>query len=60
MKDTTNIRADVTLNYQKLEEVTSVKFVGATLSNDGTSTSEVRVRLSMDTAAMVRLSRLWT
>ncbi|KAH3700471.1 hypothetical protein DPMN_075450 [Dreissena polymorpha] len=32
----------------------------ATLSKDGKSTAEVQVRITMATAAMARLSRLWT
>ncbi|KAH3700460.1 hypothetical protein DPMN_075436 [Dreissena polymorpha] len=30
------------------------------MSKDGTSTAEVRIRMTMATAAMARLNRLWT
>ncbi|XP_052232178.1 uncharacterized protein LOC127845354 [Dreissena polymorpha] len=57
---TTNTSADITMNGKKLEEVTSFKYMGATISKDGTSTAEVRIRIAMATEAIARLSRLWT
>ena len=47
------------MNGEKQEEVTSFKHYEATLSNDGTSTAEVRIGIAMATAAMARRSRLW-
>ncbi|KAH3814226.1 hypothetical protein DPMN_142720 [Dreissena polymorpha] len=52
-----NISADITINSEKLEELTSFKFFGATLPKDCTSTAEVRIRIAMATAAMARLSK---
>ena len=46
------------MNGQKLEEVTSLKYLGATLCKDGTC-SEVRIRLASAMAAMDRLNRTW-
>ncbi|KAH3710303.1 hypothetical protein DPMN_069778 [Dreissena polymorpha] len=43
-----------------LEEVNTFKYFGATLSNDGTSYAEVRIRIAMATASLARLSRLLT
>ena len=56
MTNTNSIRADVSLNSQKLEEVTSFKYLGATLCKDGTCSAEVSIRIA---SAMARLSRLW-
>ena len=36
-----NTSANITMNSKKLVEVTSFKYLGATLSKDGTSTTEV-------------------
>ncbi|KAH3707080.1 hypothetical protein DPMN_066476 [Dreissena polymorpha] len=47
---TTNISADITMNSKELEEVTSYKYLGATLSKYGISTAEVRIRIVMATA----------
>jgi len=58
VKRTTNTSADTTMNGEKLEEVTRVKYLGATMSKDGTSTAEVRIRIAMATVAIARLSKL--
>ena len=49
----------ITLNGQMLEEVDSFKYLGATLTKDGSSVKEVKARLSLATAAMTRLSTIW-
>ena len=54
-----NISADMTMNGQKLEEVTSFKYLGATLCEDGTWSAEVRIRIAPAMAAMARLNRIW-
>ena len=51
--------ADIIMNGQKLEEVNNFKYLGATLSKDGSCTAEVRIRIATAMAAMSRLSRLW-
>ncbi|KAH3870104.1 hypothetical protein DPMN_033285 [Dreissena polymorpha] len=38
----TNTSTDITMNDEKLEEVTSFKCLEVTLSKDGTCTAEVR------------------
>ena len=52
-------KADITMNGEKLEEVTNFKYLGATLSKDGTSTAEVHIRIATATSAMARLNRIW-
>ncbi|KAH3785439.1 hypothetical protein DPMN_163529 [Dreissena polymorpha] len=39
MNSTTNSRADITTNGEKLKEVTCFKYFGATLSKNGTGTA---------------------
>ena len=59
VNSTTNISANITMNGDPLEEVTSFKYLGATLSKDGTCTAEIRIRINSATAAMARLNRVW-
>ena len=50
-----SISADISMNGQKLEEVTSFKYLGATLCKDGTCSAEVLIRIAI---AMARLKRI--
>ena len=43
---TNNISADISMNGQELEEVTSFKYLGAALCKDGTCSAEIRVRIA--------------
>ena len=57
MSDSTNnISAYISMNSQKLEEVTSFKYLGATLCKDGTCSAEVHIRTA---SVMARLNRIW-
>ena len=47
------------MNGQKLEEVTSFKYQGATLCKDGTCSAEIRIRIASAMAAMARLNGIW-
>ena len=51
---TNNISTRISMNGQKLEEVTSFKYLGATLCKDDTCSAEVRIRLASAMAAMAR------
>ena len=55
--NSTNIGVDITMNSQK--EVTSFNYLEATLCKDGTCSAEVRLRIALAMAALVRLSRIW-
>ena len=55
---TNNIGADISMNGQRLDEVTSFKYLGATLCKDGTCSAEVRIRIASAMAAMAKLSRI--
>ena len=50
-----NISADISMNGQKLEEVTSFKYLGANLCKNGTCSVEVCIRIA---SAMARLKRI--
>ena len=52
------ISADISMIGQKLEEVTSFKYLGATLCKDGTCSAEVCIRIASTMAAMARLNRM--
>ena len=56
---TNNISRDISMNGQRLEEVTSFKYLGATLCKDSTCSAEVHIRIIPAMAAMVRLNRVW-
>ena len=55
----TNSHADISMNGQKLEDLTTFKFLGATMCKDGTCSAEVRTRITSPMAAMARLNRIW-
>ena len=48
-----NISADISLNGQKLMEVTSFMYLGATLCKDGTCSAELDFRIASAVAATV-------
>jgi hypothetical protein len=51
--------AEITMNGEKLEEVDQFKYLGSTLTKDGRSTSEVKIRIAIATATMTRLHKIW-
>ena len=53
------LKANITMNGQRLEEVTSFKYLGATLTQDGSSSAEIRIRIATATTALVKLQRMW-
>ena len=44
------------MNGQKLEEITSFKYLGATLCMDGTCSAEIYIRIASAMAAMAKLN----
>ena len=56
---TNSISADISMNGQKLEEVTSFKYLGATLCKDGTCSSEICIRIASALAVMGKSNRIW-
>ena len=53
------INVSITMNGHPLDEVTSFKYLGATLSKDVTCRAEIRIRIATATAVMARLNRVW-
>ena len=51
-----DISADISMNGQKLEEVNSFRYLGATPCKDATCSAEVYNRI---VSAMARLNRIW-
>ena len=47
------------MNSQKLEEVTSFKYLEATLCKDGTCSAEVPMRNASAMAAVARMNSIW-
>ena len=52
------ICADISRNGQKSQEVTSFKYLRATLCKDGTCSAEVCIRIASAMAALARLNRI--
>ena len=59
VNSTNDISVNITMNSDHLEEVTAFKYLGVTLSKEGTSAQEIRIRIATATAAMARLNRVW-
>ena len=53
------ISADVSMNGQGLEEVTSFKYLRATLCKDGICSVEISIRIASAMAAMARVNGIW-
>ena len=47
---TNEISVNITMTGEPLEEVTSFKYLGATLSKDGTCRAQIRIRIATATA----------
>ena len=56
--NTSNINTEIKMNRQKLETVTSFKYLGSAITDEG-SKSEILSRISQTTAALTRLKPVW-
>ena len=54
-----SISVDISMNGQKLEEVTSFKYLGASLYKDNTCSVDIHIRIASAMAAVARLNRIW-
>ena len=54
-----NLTSNILMNGELLEEVGSFKYLGATLTKDGSSSKEIRIRIASATAAFTRLMKIW-
>ena len=59
MTNSMNISADISVTSQKLEQVTSFKYLGATLRKNGTCSAEVGTTIATTVVAMARPNRIW-
>ena len=54
-----NLHSNIKLYGEKIEEVEQFKYLGATITKDGSSDSEIKIRLAQATSVMVRLTTIW-
>ena len=59
LNSSTSTTVTITMNGEELEQVESFKYLGSTLTADGRSTAEVKIRLAVAMSAMSGLSRVW-
>ena len=55
-----NTTVQISMNGQQLEEVMAFKYLRATLTKDGRSTAEIKIRLAIATASMAKLNKIWS
>ena len=51
--------AQIFMNGKQLEEVDAFKYLGTTLTKDGKSATEIKIRLGIATSVMARLNKIW-
>ena len=56
--NTSGINTEIKVNGQKLETVTSFKYLGSVITNES-STLEILSRIAQTTAALTRLKPVW-
>ena len=59
VNSTNNASVSIIMDGKKLEEVSSFKYLGATLTKDGTCITEICIWIAKATAAKARLTRVW-
>ena len=57
--NTSGINTEIKVNGQKLETVTSIKYLGSVITDEG-SKSEILSRVAQTTAALARLKPVWS
>ena len=56
--NTSGINTEIKINIQKLETVTSFKYLGSVITDEG-SKPEILSRIAQTTAALTRLKPVW-
>ena len=59
VNSTNNASVSIIMDGKKLEEVSSFKYLEATLTKDGTCKTEICIQIATATALMARLTRVW-
>ena len=60
MKNSSNTTpVQIFMNGQELEEVSTFKYLGATLSKDSKSTKEIKTRIAIAISTMAKLDKIW-
>ena len=54
-----NTHASIEMNGEQLEEVEAFKYLGATITKDGKSITEIKTRIAIATSAMTKLDKIW-
>ena len=54
-----NLHTNIQLYGEKLDEVDQFKYLSATITKDGSSDSEIKIRLAQATSAIVSLTTIW-
>ena len=54
-----NATISIQIEGQQLEEVGAFKYLGATMTKDGRSTTEIKARIAIATSSMAKLNKLW-
>ena len=59
LNSTNKASVSIIMDSEKLEEVSSFKYLGVTPTKDGTCKTEIHIQIAAATAVMVRLTRVW-
>ena len=54
-----SVYGNIRMNGEILVEVDKFKYLGATITKDGTSEAEIRIILATSTSALIRLKTIW-
>ena len=55
-----SVHANIRMNGEILEEVDKFKYLGVTITKDGTSEAGIHIRLATSTSALIRFKNIWT
>ena len=57
--NTRNLHSNIKLYGEKQEKVVKFKYIGATITTDSSSDSEIKIRFTHATSAMERITKVW-
>ena len=59
MKKSSNTTTQIFMNGQKLEEVRTFKYLGATMTKISKSTKDIKSRIAVATYIVAKLDKIW-